>query len=410
MNSSILYLTYDGLTNPLGQSQILPYMNGLAIKGHVITVISFEKSAFAEASEDKDPKLKAQSSRLKVIPLKYHKSPPVLSTLYDIYLLKREVKKILNSQNINVIHCRSYITSLIGLWAKRKYGVKFIFDMRGFWADERVEGGIWNINNPIFSRIYRFFKHKEKQFIQEADAVISLTENAKHEILSWQCHNTTKEKISVIPTCADLGHFNIDHVDESRTNELRKSLGIDSNDFVLLYLGSLGTWYMLKEMLDYYDIVRKNITNTKFLFLTKYQEVLHQALREREYHKNEIIITSASRKDVPDYISLASASIFFIIPTFSKKASSATKMAELMAMGKPVITNSGWGDVEELISKENGIIIRDFQEDAYKKGILELKELVKSNPLEIRKTTEKLFSLENGVAVYHDIYLSLSKH
>ena len=81
-----------------------------------------------------------------------------------------------------------------------------------------------------------------------------------------------------------------------------------------------------------------------------------------------------------------------------------------MAMGKPVITNSGWGDVEELITQENGIIIRDFQKDAYKKSILELKELVRSNPLEIRKTAEKFFSLENGVAVYHDIYLSLSKH
>lgn len=352
----------------------------------------------------------AHSPKLKLLPLKYHKSPPVLSTLYDLYLLKREVKKILDTQNISIIHCRSYITSLIGLWAKREYGVKFVFDMRGFWADERVEGGIWNINNPIFSRIYRFFKHKEKQFIQEADAVISLTNNAKNEILSWKNVSCHGKKITVIPTCADFDHFSLLNISPTQSEKLRNKYGIEKEDFVLFYLGSLGTWYMLKEMLDYYDIVRKNITNTKFLFLTKDQEVLHQALREREYRKNEIIITSASRSEVPQFIALSTISIFFIIPTFSKKASSATKMAEIMAMGKPVITNSGWGDVEELITKENGIIIRDFQEDAYKKGILELKELVKSNPLEIRKTAEKLFSLENGVAVYHDIYLGLSKH
>ncbi len=428
MNSSILYLTYDGLTDPLGQSQILPYLNGLAEKGHDITVVSFEKLSdfktfsFDGAYEEQNSELGAQGSKLarkqyklKVVALKYHKSPPVLSTLYDLYLLKREVKKILESQHIDIIHCRSYITSLIGLWAKRKYGVKFIFDMRGFWADERVEGKIWSLKNPIFRWVYNYFKKKESQFISKADAVVSLTENAKKEILNWKIKDINQDKISVIPTCVDLNHFNPETIEEGKTMELRKSLGINASDFVLLYLGSLGTWYMVDEMLDFYEELKaqssklKGAKNFKFLFVTKDQEVLHKALMKRDYHENEIIVTSAARKDVPQHIALASASIFFIIPTYSKKASSATKMGEIMAMGKPVITNSGWGDVEELITQENGIIIRDFQKEAYKKSILELKELVRSNPLEIRKTAEKFFSLENGVAVYHDIYLSLGK-
>ena len=85
MSYNILYLTYDGLNDPLGQSQILPYLEGLGEMGYEITVISFEKRE----------KFKAQGSKLKVIPLKYHKSPPVISTLYDIYLLKKVVKKAL---------------------------------------------------------------------------------------------------------------------------------------------------------------------------------------------------------------------------------------------------------------------------------------------------------------------------
>ncbi|MDZ7606956.1 MAG: hypothetical protein U5K79_15505 [Cyclobacteriaceae bacterium] len=43
MKISILYLTYDGLSYPLGQSQILPYLEGLAALGHPITIISFQK-------------------------------------------------------------------------------------------------------------------------------------------------------------------------------------------------------------------------------------------------------------------------------------------------------------------------------------------------------------------------------
>src|SRR4051794_20204501 len=41
--TSVLYITYDGLTDPLGRSQVLPYLTGLAERGHRITVLSCEK-------------------------------------------------------------------------------------------------------------------------------------------------------------------------------------------------------------------------------------------------------------------------------------------------------------------------------------------------------------------------------
>ena len=74
---------------------------------------------------------------------------------------------------------------MAGLHLQRKYGVKFIFDMRGFWADERVDGKIWNLSNPIFNTIYKYFKKKEKAFLEEADYIISLTEHARDVIHTW---------------------------------------------------------------------------------------------------------------------------------------------------------------------------------------------------------------------------------
>jgi len=40
---NVLYITYDGLTDPLGTSQILPYIAGLSKSGYRFTVISAEK-------------------------------------------------------------------------------------------------------------------------------------------------------------------------------------------------------------------------------------------------------------------------------------------------------------------------------------------------------------------------------
>jgi hypothetical protein len=42
-NKHILYITYDGLTDFLGQSQVLPYILGLEEKGYRFSILSFEK-------------------------------------------------------------------------------------------------------------------------------------------------------------------------------------------------------------------------------------------------------------------------------------------------------------------------------------------------------------------------------
>ena len=39
----ILFITYDGLTDQLGQSQILPYIKGLSKMGFQFTILSCEK-------------------------------------------------------------------------------------------------------------------------------------------------------------------------------------------------------------------------------------------------------------------------------------------------------------------------------------------------------------------------------
>jgi glycosyltransferase involved in cell wall biosynthesis len=445
LKASILYLTYDGLNDPLGQSQILPYLEGLAEKGYGITVISFEKSASADsfvtlrspmkAMEDKKPT--ANSQQLRAIQLNYHKSPPVLSTLYDIYLLKKAVKKAFKNQQIDIIHCRSYITSLVGLWAKRKYGVKFIFDMRGFWADERVEGGLWNLKNPVFKSIYQYFKRKEKEFLLESDVTVSLTENAKEEIEQSiiaknliQRSASTRANIEVIPTCADLCLFDPQKAPIGKSRELRKKLGIGQDDFVLLYLGSLGTWYMLKEMLDFFAKLKleigdresevqsqkskvenentenRNSSKLKFVFLTKEQNVIRHTIEGRGMDKGDFVVSSCPREQVPNYISVCDASIFFIIPTYSKKASSATKMGEIMAMGKPVITNTGWGDVEEIMTESAGVLVTELSDDGYQQAIRRMSNS-KFDAQYIRKQAVALFSLQNGVEKYDAIYHQL---
>ena len=46
INKNCLFISYDGLSDPLGQSQILPYILSLSKNSKKIHIISFEKNGW----------------------------------------------------------------------------------------------------------------------------------------------------------------------------------------------------------------------------------------------------------------------------------------------------------------------------------------------------------------------------
>ena len=405
---SVLYLSYDGLTDPLGQSQVLPYLTGLSSLGYRITIISFEK----ENKQSTDKKIIdeiCQAYQINWNPLAYTKNPPVISTLKDLYALKRKIRSLQKKSPFSIVHCRSYITSLAGLWMKKKWGTKFIFDMRGFWADERVEGGIWKLSNPLYKMIYRYFKRKEKNFLEKADHIISLTENGAHEIHSWKHIAGQPVPISVIPCCVDLDLFDPDKIGSSEVNRLKQKLDINSGPKVISYVGSIGTWYMLEEMLNFFKRWLVKNPQSVFLFVTKDDpEKIINASLKFGINKNLIRIHPAARTEMPLMIAASDFSVFFIKPVFSKKASSPTKQGEIMAMGKPVICNSGVGDTGFIVNKyQSGILIDQFSDRAYDHATAEASDLQKFDAMTIRRGAQEIYSLREGIKKYADVYLKL---
>lgn len=390
------------MTDPLGQSQVIPYLIGLSKKGYSFTLISCEKQENFTQHKNKIQAM-LDAANINWQPLFYTKKPPILSTLYDVYRLKRLALRLHQKNIFSIVHCRSYIAALIGLQLKKKLGIKFIFDMRGFWANERVDGKLWNLNNPVYKTVYNFFKKKEIEFLEQADYTISLTHNAKNEILSWKTIQNNPIRIQVIPCCADLNLFNKNAIDESKRTSLKASLNFDKDNFVLLYLGSIGTWYMLDEMMEFFSVLKQTNAHAKFLFVTKdeRERILHAA--EKFNVRDSVIIRPGNRDEVPYLISISNFSLFFIIPSYSKKASSPTKQGEIMAMGIPVVCNTNVGDTDKIVTDYNsGILVDEFSKTAYQQAIEKMN--FPFNEEQIIQGASEYFSLENGVEKYAAVY------
>lgn len=387
------------MTDHLGQSQVLPYLCGLAEKGCEITLISFEKDEVF-LKKKADITAISKEANIEWIPLKYHKSPAVFSTLYDVVQGRKLASKIVKEKGIQVVHCRSYIAGLIGLHLKKKNQIRFLFDIRGFWVDERIDGRIWDLNNALIKRVYKFFRKKEKSMFQAADAVVTLT-HASVDIIKNKFG--AKGHIQVIPCAVDKEVFETKHL--KKENRIRSEIDWQNN-FILLYLGSLGTWYLLEEMLMFFKALKNKKPDAKFLFLTgEAPNVVYSKAEELGIDPNDIKVLKADRRELRYYLAEVDLSVFFIKDCFSKQASSPTKHGELLAAGVPTICND-IGDLKRINAEfEYGMVLKELNDDSYETAIDALPMVIKEESYS--SAVQKYYSLTDGIKSYYSLYSSL---
>ncbi|MBX9866153.1 MAG: glycosyltransferase [Burkholderiales bacterium] len=402
----ILFISYDGLTDPLGQSQILPYMIGLSKAGYKVHILSCEKPSRLEQFID----VVSAITKLNNIVWSYTlftSSPPILAKMLDFRRLKNKAIQIVKREKIDIVHCRSYVTSNIGVYLKRRFGCKYIFDMRGFWADERKDSGAWDTQRWFYRALYNSYKNKERKFILNADYIIALTSAAKLEIESWDYCQNKFLKIQVIPCCADMEHFSLATPMDKEI--ARERLGFSADDFVVSYLGSIGTWYLLDEMLQLFKLIKQRYQKAKFLFVThSLEDLILSKLNTCRVSENDIKIVSASRNEVPVFMKASDINLSFIKPSYSKMASSPTKNAEVLAMGIPIILNRGIGDVEEMIQSGAVYMLSGFTTEDLVYAVDSIPELLQSSTAQIRLSVAEEYSLENGIKKYLAVYNNLS--
>lgn len=386
----ILYISYDGMLEPLGRSQVLAYLKQL-VADRTIHLISFEK---AEDWHDLPAResLRREIAETGIVwhPLRYHKRPSAIATAWDILCGIILGFWLVLRHRLIILHARSYVPSVMALAIKRITGIKYLFDMRGFWADERVDGNLWSPTGSM----YRVAKGFERQFLLAADHVVSLTNAAVIEMQSFPYLQGRMPTISVISTCTNLRHFQ-----PSRNAP---------KDLVLGYVGTVGTWYLFDETVGvFYEFLRIR-PDARILIVNRNEhDFIRDRLKAGGVPLESVELCSTEHADMPRQMARMTASVFFIKPAYSKQASAPTKLGELLGCGIPCLSNAGVGDMAEIIEGERvGVALKSFDQVALATGLNELLLLAADPSTRMRcvAAAEKHFSLDEGVTRYRSIY------
>lgn len=384
---NILYLTYDGLKDPLGKSQIIPYIKIIYKLKKKIFIYSFEKSL-------------SKNIRKNYFESKYTNNFFYLGRLFDLIKMIIKTALIIKKENIDTLHCRGHIPAFSALLLSFLFKIKYIFDFRGFWIDERVDNGALDLSKIYTRKFYDILKKIEKKIILNSDFIICLTYKAKKIIKKKYRY----KNILVIPTCCDYKFFK----KNKKKNKIKKKLGLKKH--VICYSGSVGNIYLVNEIVNFfkhlYYFCKEDLS---LLILTnqpiEMNRIINKMKKILTYNK-DIIILNKSRNQMPDYLQTSDIMMSFVKPTWARQASFPTKIAEAFALNIPVISIRGVGDIDHILKTFNsGFSISLSDINSSNRAIKLFNQSLKLKKKKmIRKNTQRSFDLSFALDSYNKIY------
>ena len=400
----VLFISYNGMLDPLGQSQVIPYLRELAKRGVRFTLLSFERAkAFGPQGISQCEELRKElaSQGIEWHWLRYHQRPSVPATIYDVLAGIRKASSLVKRNQIEMVHARAHIPATIALALKRRFGTRMIFDLRGLMAEEYVDAQHWRKGSVP----YRLTKATERRIFASSDAVVTLTERIWPIIKEWEGLRGRTVHHEVIPCCVDLSLFSFS--DEERARR-RGELNLGDR-FTLVYSGSLDGWYLSEKMADFFASFLKRQRDAHLLWLTTgSHDRVRELMSARNISSDNFSVFSVASSAVPSYLAAADAGLAFIKRCLSKIASSPTKNGEYLACGLPLIINAGVGDSDSLINDwKAGVLIENFSDKEYAAAAERIEATVASPEVrqKARAVAEQLFNLNTiGAERYASLY------
>lgn len=370
---NILYFSYDSVNDPIVKSQVLPILEYFK-KKRKIFLLSFEIS-----------KTKKINKNHHILKYKNFLSFKIIVFLYSIFFMYKLCKK----NNIKIVITRSYVPQIITVLLKYFSDIKIIFDIRGFWFDEKKDF------NSINLLSYYILKKIERFLFKKADRILTLSKISKNYISKKFGIKTSK--IRNVTTFTNLEK--IKFLKKKKSNKIR-----------LAYIGGLKNSYDFLNTIKFLKRLNNLSKNWHMtIFNIGQYEFFESVIKNYPELKKKIKYTNfLNNKNLSTILRNFDIGIYFIHTNFSKIASCPTKLGEFLASGTPVLTNPLIGDSENLIKKNKcGLIVNKKLLTSFSlEQILILKKISYQN--NSRQTALKFFNSKKEIKKYDDLVCELS--
>ena len=247
-----------------------------------------------------------------------------LNTPYHFHVFK----KIIRSEEIDIVVAAHVLAGTAVIHAAKKYDVPVIFDLKDWFPDSAAA----YFKNRLMQNIVRksVWKITQKN-LEGCDRITTVSPSLV-------------EKLKVLGFSSDLITNGVDinifkPMDGQKT---RKDLGIGDEDFVIGFCGSIERWYAIDEMIRAMPVLIRYRPDTKMLIVggslfTDYQLTLSRLSKDLGISDHVIFTGTKPYHELPRYIAVMDACTIPLSPPQWSDIALPNKFFEYSACGKPIV-------------------------------------------------------------------------
>jgi glycosyltransferase involved in cell wall biosynthesis len=325
------------------------------------------------------------------LPVPYEQKFGFLKRTWAFLKFVRQCKSLLEKltrPDLLYITSTPLTTGIIGLWAKKRKAIPYVFEVRDLWPEAPIQVGA--LQNPIF---IQWLKRLEKRIYNQALSLVALSPGIASQI-KQVCPNV---EVALIPNFSDLTRF----FPQEKPSQIPYNLDLRAN-LTIAYTGALGLVNAVEELLDLAQLAQERGKEWNFLIMGEgsHLDSLQQKAKDLNL-KYVRFLPFGNKEKVNEVLSLADFAWISFAHYPVLKTNSPNKFFDALASGKAILVNhKGW--VHDLVKTHDlGI---SFLPGKWDKAFRHLEEL-ENNPSEIqrmgqmsRKLAETYFSKELAVA------------
>lgn len=300
----------------------------------------------------------------------------------------------------DVVMPRSHIPGAMALLATPALGAsKLVWDSDGLMPDERLDFGGWRRGGAN----HRLFTAIEQGLLRRSARVLTRTDRAK-AVFVERAPSLDPLHVHAVPNGKDDSLFR--PATDAERAERRRSLGLNPETPLLIYVGSIGPQYRPEAMAKVFAAVHRRRSDAHFLILSGASEPVTRALTSERVPSTAWTARRVPAEEVPHWVRAADAGLSFREPSLSMRAVCPLKVAEYLLSGVPVLANAGVGDLDvQLAQSEAGAIVPDFEPASLESLASALTERILPRRTQFRDEARRLglaqFSLATSAAGYH---------
>jgi hypothetical protein len=397
----IVYLSADGVLNALGWSQVARLLMGLAKQGLHYHLVSMERpDRLADSAARRRAAHDLASAGVEWTPITYSTSGgPAMAT----NLARLAAAAALIVPRGGLVHARGYHGAACArlLRARR---VRYVFDARGYWIDERLDAG------RLFTRpaVLATARAVERRLYRDAAAVVTLTELQADDVRRGEL-GRYDGPVLTIPTCADFDAFRLR--EDGAAEPPHPELG---GPCVLGLVGSINASYHMTEAVRLARRVLELSPDAKLVVLSEQREAFRALCEAEGVPATRTLVETVPHARVPRWTPWLDWGLQLLVTRRSKRASMPTKLAEFFASGVRPVHHGCNDEVGRWVERAgSGVVLRDLSEGSLEEAARSIASIT-ARPRDVaalrraRAVAEPHFSLTSGIARYASLVQELS--